>query len=142
MIGIGVPHHIHKEVEELADVTCKARAKAVQARDAKYLSHSEDLLRTLFPMMPDETVNTILNHSFLKGSGRVGRTATTGDKRKATLAVEAHIRHKHTPYESLLAAGTDRKDAREIVWPDIQATKKKWQEQEETDIEVVSVSSS
>jgi len=77
--------------------------------------------------MPNETLEIILNHAFLKGSGRVGRTSTTTDKRKATLAVEAHIRHIHTPYEMLLASGVERREAREKVWPDVKAIKKAWE---------------
>lgn len=76
--------------------------------------------------MPNDTLEIILNHAFLKGSGRVGRTSTTTDKRKATLAVEAHIRHIHTPYETLLSSGVERCEARERVWPDVKAIKKSW----------------
>lgn len=77
--------------------------------------------------MPEESLEIILNHSFLKGSGRVGRTATTTDERKVTLAVDAHIRHKHTPYEELLSSGVGREKARDTVWPTVQAIRNTWQ---------------
>ncbi|KAJ5578759.1 uncharacterized protein N7459_007723 [Penicillium hispanicum] len=125
--GIRVPAEIHSNVSELAVLTAHARASAVEVRDTKFIARGRELLRSQFPLMPDESLEVIMNHSFLKGSGRVGRTSTTTDNRKATLAVEAHIRHKHTPYESLLAGGVDRKEARETVWPSVQAIKKAWE---------------
>lgn len=128
--GIRVPAEIYFDVAELAELTANARATAVKVRDTKFITYSRDLLRSQFPLMPDDSLEVILDHSFLKGSGRVGRTTTTTDKRKAILAVEAHIRHKHTPYESLLAAGIDRKKARETVWPEVQAIKKTWEGQD------------
>lgn len=112
---------------DLAEATCESRASAVQAKDTKFMFHGRQLLRAQFPLMPEDSLEVILGHSFLKGSGRVGRTSTTTDKRKATLAVEAHIRHKLTPYENLLASGTDRREARESVWPSVQAIKKAWE---------------
>lgn len=69
----------------------------------------------------------ILNHAFLKHSGRVGRTSMKSDERKAILAVEAHIRHLHTPYEALLRAGMTRHHAREAVWDTVQAIKAAWE---------------
>ncbi|KAJ5146728.1 hypothetical protein N7526_000080 [Penicillium atrosanguineum] len=126
--GIRVPAGIHANVVELSKLTIDSRARTVQARDAKYLSHGRKLLRLHFPLMPEESLEVILNHSFLKGSGRVGRTATTTDERKVTLAVDAHIRHKHTSYENLLSSGVERDKARETVWPTVQAIRNTWQE--------------
>jgi len=49
------------------------------------------------------------------------------DERKADLAVEAHIRHMHTPYEELINAGIDRREAREAVWETVKAIKMAWE---------------
>lgn len=76
--------------------------------------------------MPAASLETVVNHAFLKGSGRVGRTSKRTDERKAELAVEAHIRHTHTPYEELLDAGMDREEARELVWDTVQQIKAEW----------------
>lgn len=119
---------------DLAEATCQSRASAVQARDAKFISQGRQLLRDQFPLMPEESLDVILGHSFLKGSGRVGRTSTTTDKRKAHLAVEAHIRHKHTPYEDLLDSGKRREEVRESVWPNVQAIKKAWEGKAEAEV--------
>lgn len=89
--------------------------------------------------MPQETLELIIGHSFLKGSGRVGRATTTTDKRKATLAVEAHIRHKHTQYEDMLAAGADRKTAREEVWPLVVAIEEAWAGSSDDQIECLTL---
>lgn len=99
----------------------------MQVRDAKDLSKSRELLKSEFPLMPKETLKIVLEHAFLKGSGRVGRTAMISDEKKTLLAVEAHIRHVHTPYEKLLDEGVSRKDAREQVWPTVQAVERAWQ---------------
>lgn len=122
-----MPQDIYEEVLESAAATKESRANAVQVRDAKDLSKSRELLKNEFPLMPKETLKIILGHAFLKGSGRVGRTAMVSDERKTLLAVEAHIRHVHTPYEKLLEEGVSRKDAREQVWPTIQAIERAWQ---------------
>lgn len=87
--------------------------------------------------MPTESLEAIINHAFLKGSGRVGRTTTKSEERKAILAVEAHIRHVHTPYEELLRKGMKRRKAREAVWEKVRAIRGTWQgvqDQERTEV--------
>ncbi|GAB1199255.1 hypothetical protein APSETT444_008601 [Aspergillus pseudonomiae] len=126
-LGIRVPSDVYAAVLESAAATAETRANAVKLRDEKDLAHSRELLRTQFPLMPAESLEAILNHAFLKGSGRVGRTATKSDERKADLAVEAHIRHMHTPYESMLHAGASREEARNAVWGLIKAIKTAWE---------------
>ncbi|OQE40842.1 hypothetical protein PENCOP_c005G05488 [Penicillium coprophilum] len=126
-LGIRIPEEIYREVLESDAATKESRANAVQVRDAKDLSKSQKLLKNEFPLMPKETLKIVLDHAFLKGSGRVGRTAMISDDRKTILAVEAHIRHVHTPYEKLLEEGVSRKEAREQVWPSIQAVERAWQ---------------
>lgn len=76
--------------------------------------------------MPAQSLNTILQHAFLKGSGRVGRTTTTPEKEKVILAVEAHIRHVHTPYEALLRSGMPRLEARNKVREQVQTILAAW----------------
>ncbi|CAI7574000.1 unnamed protein product [Penicillium pancosmium] len=125
--GIRVPSSIHSEVLKTAAATAESRAKAVKTNDTKVLSRGRQLLRSEFPLIPAATLDIVMNHAFLKGSGRVGRTGMTTDKRKASLAVEAHIRHTHTPYDSLLDGGMERSDARKKVWPTVKAIKKSWE---------------
>lgn len=98
----------------------------MQVRDAKDLSRARELLQAQFPLMPAASLETVLEHAFLKGSGRVGRTSRTTEERKAILAVEAHIRHTQTPYEKLLETGTERHEARKAVWGTVKGIKKAW----------------
>ncbi|KAE8373114.1 hypothetical protein BDV26DRAFT_75270 [Aspergillus bertholletiae] len=126
-LGIRVPSDIYTAVLESAAATAETRANAVKIRDERDLAHSRQTLRAQFPLMPVESLEAVLNHAFLKGSGRVGRTATKSDERKADLAVEAHIRHTHTPYESMLRTGTDREEARNAVWGLVKAIKAAWE---------------
>ncbi|KAJ5642449.1 hypothetical protein N7490_006449 [Penicillium lividum] len=130
-LGIRVPEEIHQKVSKLATLTAEKRASAVKARDGTFVARGRELLRSEFPNMPSETLEVILNHAFLKGSGRVGRTSMKTDKRKASLAVEAHIRHEHTPYDSLLDSGVERCEARDKVWPTVKAIKKTWEGSDE-----------
>jgi hypothetical protein len=42
------------------------------------------------------------------------------------LAVRAHIRHQHTPYDQRLAHGADRPDARREVASQVEAVLRRW----------------
>ncbi|KAJ6031669.1 hypothetical protein N7540_002401 [Penicillium herquei] len=133
--GIRVPEEVHAKVCDMETSTAKTRADATEARDVKVISRGRDLLREEYPFMPAESLEVILNHAFLKGSGRVGRTSMRSDERKAELAVEAHIRHTHTPYDELLNGGMERDKARKTVWPTIQRIKKTWEDGKGEDTE-------
>lgn len=111
---------------EMARRTAEARAEAVRVRDERDLKRARKMLQANFPAMPPASLETVLQHAFMKGSGRVGRSTTQTDEKKAILAVEAHIRHTHTPYESLLDAGLDRDEARDAVWDTVQSIKDQW----------------
>ncbi|KAJ5682975.1 hypothetical protein N7462_006140 [Penicillium macrosclerotiorum] len=126
-LGIRVPRNIHADVLAMAAKTADSRATAVQARDTKFMARGREVLREQFPLMPEDTLEVVLSHAFLKGSGRVGRTALETDERKAELAVEAHIRHTLTPYDSMLEGGQERLHARRKVWDTVNAIKKAWQ---------------
>ncbi|KAL4766467.1 DUF2293 domain-containing protein [Aspergillus foveolatus] len=125
-LGIRVPADVHAAVLRSAEETAESRANAVRARDERDLAHNRELLRKQFPLMPAQSLNTILQHAFLKGSGRVGRTTTTPEKEKVILAVEAHIRHVHTPYEALLRSGMPRLEARNKVREQVQTILAAW----------------
>ncbi|KAL2796800.1 hypothetical protein BJX66DRAFT_131019 [Aspergillus keveii] len=127
VIGIRIPSDVHTAVLQAAEETAESRSVAVKVRDEKELTRARQILCIRFPLMPVEDLETVLDHAFLKGSGRVGRTSTTSDEHKAILAVEAHIRHMHTPYESLLRAGTKREDARKAVWDTVQSIRAAWE---------------
>nr|KMM72319.1 hypothetical protein CPAG_08616 [Coccidioides posadasii RMSCC 3488] len=128
-LGICVPLDIHARVLDLAADTSEARGLAVAQKDARHARHAKAALGREFPYIPAQDMRAILNHAFLKGSGRVGRSGTVGsDERKVELAAEAHIRHLHTGYEGLLDSGMDREDARKLVWDRVKEVKRMWKE--------------
>ena len=106
----------------------------MQAKDLRDDKKSRAAIRRLFPCMPIDSAETILKHGFQKGSGRVGRTTTLDEDSKVRLAVEAHIRHKFTPYEKLLRERKDddladdrlRKRARASIRPKVLEILAQW----------------
>lgn len=87
------------------------------------------MLLQFFPNIPDDACMAILEHGFRKGSGRVGRSKKIKDRRKVQLAVKAHIRHRLTSYDSILAANEgqhDKRAARDMVYFQVEAIADSW----------------
>jgi hypothetical protein len=110
------------EQECAADAPERAarRAQAAvlrQAEDREFIQEMTQALLKLYPACPPAEVQAIAEHTGLRGSGRVGRSAAgqAFDTGALELAVRAHIRHVHTNYDQLLMQGTDRLDARALV---------------------------
>lgn len=125
-LGIRVKEETYKHVTKLASQTADKRAAAVLVKDTRDEKKAQRILEQTFPDIPPKCAMTVLQHAFLKGSGRVGRSTKQPDTVKARLAVEAHIRHQHTPYDSLLDDGTDRNDARAAVRKTVHALRDQW----------------
>ena len=70
----------------------------------------------------------IAEHACLKYSGRVGRSAAAKslDENAIRLAVVAHIRHVETDYDTLLASGYDRHEARSAVETAVNRVLSQW----------------
>ncbi len=85
-------------------------------------------IRKLFPACPASEARQIAQHTAIRGSGRVGRTAAGKDLEESALtaAVIAHIRHRHTHYDELLMAGHSREDARHCVRDVIDGVLDRW----------------
>ena len=73
----------------------------------------------LFPRCPPKEAAAIAAHTAARGNGRVGRTAAGRnlEERAHAAAVTAAVRHGHTEYDALLAAGVERDLARQRVAP-------------------------
>ncbi|EGD99932.1 hypothetical protein TESG_07262 [Trichophyton tonsurans CBS 112818] len=72
-------------------------------------------------------LTAVLNHAFLKGSRRVGRSGkVASEKDKVGLAVEAHIRHVHTEYDDMIRRGLTRERARENIWDEVVILRDSW----------------
>jgi len=121
------------EAECLADNDLRERrnerAKERRAEfDLEYIRKFAQRIRTMFPNCPQGREQEIAEHACLKYSGRVGRTAAAKsfDDDPVRLAVSAHIRHRETNYDSLLAKGWGRRRARAEVDDRVQAVLEKW----------------
>ena len=86
-----------------------------------------------FPRISRDSAEEILEHGFLKGSGRVGRSTTLDEELKIELAVNAHIRHRFTDYESLYTQmkaanvnGDMKKMARTRVYDQVTKIAQSW----------------
>ena len=69
----------------------------------------------------ENEIAQIAAHTARRGSGCVGRSAAGRqlDQGALRLAVIAHIRHTHTPYDDLLMTGCPRRLARQKIAPQI-----------------------
>ncbi len=85
-------------------------------------------IRQMFPGCPAEEAQAIAAHTSVRGSGRVGRTASGRalDEEALRAAVVASIRHRHTKYDRLLMKGLGRMDARDTVRHDIDRVLESW----------------
>ncbi|MCW5977985.1 MAG: DUF2293 domain-containing protein [Bryobacteraceae bacterium] len=105
---------------EDADQRAKARQAGAARRrreDMELIERMTVEIRRLFPRCPPAEAAAIAGHTALRGSGRVGRTAAGRSLEEGALeaAVRAAVRHKYTPYDTLLAAGAERPLARAEV---------------------------
>ena len=87
----------------------------------------EEIAR-LFPGCPAGRAEAIAQHTSLRGSGRVGRSAAgrSLDEKAVTLAVVASVRHEDTDYDSLLMSGIPRDAARMRIKPAIEQVLAAW----------------
>jgi len=122
------------EVECLADSEVRERRneRARERRaelDEQYISEFAKRIRILFPHCPKGREQIIAQHACLKYSGRVGRSAAAKsfEDEVVRLAVVAHVRHRETNYDSLLARGDSRFEARAQVRDRVEAVIEKWQ---------------
>ena len=122
------------EQESLADAEWRVRQRqraAAQraAEDQAYLASFAEAIRAQFPSCPADEAASIAAHACQKSSGRVGRAAAAKALAPATvrLAVLAHLRHAHTPYDRLLGQRGDRGRARARVQEQVEAILRHWE---------------
>jgi hypothetical protein len=125
-LGLQAPKAIIAQVHSKAKDTLATRRAAVQKKDAADIDKATGELRDQFPKMPKIDKNLILCHGFRKHSGRVGRNGSMALAKKVTLAVIAHIRHRHTDYDTLLRHGQAREATRKAIWKQIDNTMREW----------------
>ena len=107
-----------------AEARERQRARAAERRqetNERFVAELAEAVRAQFPGCPAGRAERIARHAGERSSGRIGRTRAGRelDPDAVRLAVVASVRHEDTDYEELLAAGTDRLDAREQVREDV-----------------------
>jgi hypothetical protein len=122
------------EAECLADAEARVRRADRQRErqmelDRNYVEEFAKRVRELFPGCPAEREVQIAEHACRKYSGRIGRSAAAKsfDEAAVHLAVAAHIRHRETNYDELLADEWDRGEARRQVRYDVDEILRSWQ---------------
>jgi hypothetical protein len=122
------------EEESLADAPLRERRRVQEAlrrevEDRDYIAAVTLKLKELFPGCPLDEARAIAEHACQKHSGRVGRSAAAKefDPKALRLAVIAHIRHQHTPYDHLLGRLGDRQLARAEVRRDMERLLAQWE---------------
>lgn len=98
--------------------------------DEEYQARLAEEITRLFPGCPSGRATAIAQHTGMRGSGRVGRSAAGRalDKDAVTLAVIASVRHLDTRYDALLMSGLPRDAARDRVRPAIDRILNAWRE--------------
>ncbi|HEV2667795.1 MAG TPA: DUF2293 domain-containing protein [Blastocatellia bacterium] len=122
------------EEECMADSEVRERRKEREAvrreeLDRKYVERFAQRVREIFPACPRGRETAIAEHACRKYSGRVGRSASAKslDEEAVRLAVIAHIRHRETDYDRLLARGYDRREARVEVEEAVDRVLRNWE---------------
>jgi hypothetical protein len=122
------------ESECLADSDARERRREREEerraeQDQQYIESFAKRIRELFPRCPTGREEEIAKHACRKYSGRVGRSAFAKrlDEDAVRLAVLAHIRHRETNYDNLLARGSDRHEARSDVRTRVDEVSESWQ---------------
>jgi hypothetical protein len=122
------------EQECLADADARARRREREAArraglDRQYVERFAARVRELHPGCPPGRETHIAEHACLSNSGRVGRSAAAKDldADAIRLAVVAHIRHAETNYDTLLAQGFERRDARAQVEGAVDRVLARWE---------------
>jgi len=121
------------EAECLADAEQRSvrreRAEIYRDKQDQVLAmRMAESIRRVFPGCPPEEAQAIAAHTSVRGSGRVGRTASGRALEEEALraAVVAAIRHRHTKYDRLLMKGLGRMRARDAVRDDIDRVLECW----------------
>jgi hypothetical protein len=132
MVTADALHKAEKECfsdEDLREHNRLRNAVRRQARESTYVLEVTTALRTQFPGCPAKEAASIAEWTCEKHSGRIGRsTAAKGlDPQALKLAVIAHIRHEHTPYDELLMLHDDRAGARRQVQEEVERVLAKWE---------------
>jgi hypothetical protein len=134
VVGLWAPKEIVARAEALVSPSspesrAKSRARSQEREQAKARAE----IKRLYPSIPAQDLEAVVERAFLVGSGRVGRSGLLPLEEKCRLAVIAHVRHCHTNYESYfgIKGPADevedvRSEARELVRDNINEVLRRW----------------
>lgn len=121
------------EASCLADAEVRAarslrRAERESDRDEQYVVAFAKAIRQRYPSCPSGRESEIAEHACRKYSGRIGRTGEAKSLQASAidLAVRAHVRHRETEYDRLLADGCERLEARARVGATVVSVLEQW----------------
>jgi hypothetical protein len=130
---------VEKSALEKAEQECsedageRAKARAVGAarrreQDRELIARMMVEIGKLLPRCPPREAVAIAAHTATRNSGRAGRTLAGRnlDESALTAAVTAAVRHQHTAYDAMLAAGMDRLLARQQIADRVQEILAAW----------------
>ena len=97
-------------------------------QDVELAQSMQAKLIEMYPGCPANEAESIARHTSVRGSGRVGRSEAGRSLSEEALrfAAVAHIRHRHTKYDTLLMRGWDRASARGEVRDQIDKVLGRW----------------
>ncbi|MFO0554431.1 MAG: DUF2293 domain-containing protein [Polyangiaceae bacterium] len=103
----------------------KPRRRRVDTRHAALFAAA---VAQRFPSCPPAEAQRLARAACLRDSGRVGDLVSGAafSEHVVEVAVIAHIRHRHTRYEALLASGWSRDDAVEAVREEVSRVLVRW----------------
>ncbi|WP_158447945.1 DUF2293 domain-containing protein [Aquimarina longa] len=106
----------------------KKAAVIREVKDREYKITFAKAIRKRYPNCPVKREFAIAAHACEKYSGRVGRTADAKqfDSKMIDLAVEAHIRHAETDYDTRFRQGKGKREIRSEVKYDINHILRQW----------------
>jgi hypothetical protein len=123
------------EAECLSDAEVRARRRVRDAarrdiEDTTYIAAFASGIQATYPGCPPQEAASIAAHACARYSNRVGRSAAAKalDPDAILLAVQAHVRHAHTPYDQLLAHSADRQRSRDQVRDRVDELLREWQQ--------------
>jgi len=111
------------------------KQQALKLKEAQITEALRSAIRKLFPAIPEKDLKQIVSRS--RDDGRVGRAQaiyfSPKTEREETMeevahrAVVAHVRHKYTRYEKILASGIETEVARATVANPIKQKLQSWE---------------
>lgn len=101
--GVFVEAEVERRAREEEERTRKEREEKRRKKEEREREKFAAEVKKQFPKIPEEDFLQIVARATAVGSGRVGRSGKLSLSEKVKFAVFAHVRHKHTNYDSLLS---------------------------------------